>query len=113
MSKEKEKFFVKLKFIRETSRFNLFFFFTSLKSRVINFLINPPDSKIDLSLVYVHEKPDIKRLFNNAIGACTFRIFNDTRIESGIDQTCQLLQIDASSLTKAQFPSTDLKIIDL
>lgn len=62
-----------------------FFFFTSLKSRVINFLINPPDSKIDLSLVYVHEKPDIKRLFNNAIGACTFRIFNDTRIESGID----------------------------
>lgn len=113
MSKEKEKFFVKLKFIRETSRFNLFFFFTSLKSRVINFLINPPDSKIDLSLVYVHEKPDIKRLFNNAISACTFHIFNDTRIESGIDQTCQLLQIDASSLTKAQFPSTDLKTIDL
>lgn len=113
MSKEKEKFFVKLKFIRETSRFNLFFFFTSLKSRVINFLINPPDSKIDLSLVYVHEKPDIKRLFNNAIGACTFCIFNDTRIESGIDQTCQILQIDASSLTKAQFPSTDLKTIDL
>lgn len=85
MSKEKEKFFVKLKFIRETSRFNLFFFFYIIKITSNKFFNKSPDSKIDLSLVYVHEKPDIKRLFNNAIGACTFRIFNDTRIESGID----------------------------
>ena len=42
MAKEKEKFFVKLKFIREISGFDLFFFFffffffTSLKSNLNN-----------------------------------------------------------------------------